>query len=192
MNSKFVFILVSCLTHMCFSLTTRSNIPSNEANSLPTIAGWDERPLRRLRNSSSNPYPKMVKFTHVATLNPTVTLPTTTPSRPTGHRSLIPPFLCSDDDVIVANVANPTASMTSLVTLKAENNNGNTKAASPVVERTSESDKANGRRREHHHPFQLPMPAYGGYYATLASSLPSTAQPVSPIQRLEWRRLFVY
>uniref|UniRef100_A0A914W2H8 Protein furry n=1 Tax=Plectus sambesii TaxID=2011161 RepID=A0A914W2H8_9BILA len=88
----------------------------------------------------------------------------------------------ADDDVIVGNNANTSASMASLVTLKAEMVNA--KATSPVVERAYESDKpSGGRRREHHNPFQLPMPAYGGYYATLTSSLPPTAQPVSPVQR---------
>lgn len=71
--------------------------------------------------------------------------------------------------------------MASLVTLKADMINN--KAAGPIVERAYESDKPSVRRREHHNPFQLPMPAYGGYYATLASHLPPTAQPVSPIQR---------
>lgn len=71
--------------------------------------------------------------------------------------------------------------MASLVTLKAEMVNA--KATSPVVERPYDTDRSTARRREHHNPFQLPMPAYGGYYATLTPWLPPTAQPVSPVQR---------
>lgn len=94
-----------------------------------------------------------------------------------------------------ANI-DPSASMASLVTLKAEVLNGSA-ATSPIAGKRrpkavhehaskesvlfSEEEEIPVQvtpRKKHADPFQLPMPAYGGYYCTLSDYLPSSDLPV--------------
>ncbi|KRZ85737.1 Protein furry -like protein-like [Trichinella sp. T8] len=77
------------------------------------------------------------------------------------------------------NVLDPSGSVSSLLTLKAEDFNPVRKFNINTIERADRNYKV----REYTNPFQLPMPAYGGYYCQLCEYLPAVEQPVALCHR---------
>ncbi|KRY00222.1 Protein furry -like protein-like [Trichinella pseudospiralis] len=78
------------------------------------------------------------------------------------------------------NVLDPSGSVSSLLTLKAEDFNPVRNFNINTIERADRNYKV----REYTNPFQLPMPAYGGYYCQLCEYLPAVEQPVALCHRL--------
>lgn len=82
----------------------------------------------------------------------------------------------------------PSASMASLVTLKADVINARFSSQQAIVER---DDETLPKSKEISHSFQLPMPAYGGYYCPLSDYLPDSSQPILMLHRSNLALLFL-
>uniref|UniRef100_A0A915J263 Protein furry n=1 Tax=Romanomermis culicivorax TaxID=13658 RepID=A0A915J263_ROMCU len=103
------------------------------------------------------------------------------------------PNLVAENIPEMDSILNPAISMTSLVTLTAENLNekSNQIVQNTILENVEQKIDSPLRRKEFVIPFQLPLPAYGGHYCPMSEYIPPSNQPLIMLHRSTLAIVFV-